>query len=489
MVQEGLATRISRYLKRLVLLPHSAAEAAERSRRIEALLLARSAGQPPRAAEAKPLAQPATGLPAAAGQPTGPRSLQLAELNDVLDRAEAAMASNYAAAMDILNGVTVDLAPPPDLDPFGPAYARWVMDTYLAVTGLQRYEPVRDEADRNVSIDLPLAEYFPFSTRDDDFIGRYLGGVGLILASLALPARSRIVEYGVGWGHVAAALARAGHDVTCVDIEPKFLALAQRQAAALGCKVATHHGQFGDPPFLSESERAAAVVFSEAFHHAFDHLGLIRKLRTDVLAPGGVLILAAEPIYPNFFAPWGIRPDGHALWAVRRHGWMGLGFSETYLITALLREGFVVTRKQVAALRPFGLLYRAELHKGQVSLHDTLLPPDEDASWARPWPEDRGLRWAQDDSLATLDHDTAWTTLTIELWNPHAASLSVELGVGEAAPTMHLNLGAQERRDVALDLPEHGRLLRLRSGTLPASEFNHRDQRLGVAVGTLRYGR
>lgn len=486
--KDAFATRLIRYLRRLVVLPHSAAEAAERSRRIEVLLAAvptEAQPQPPAAEMQEPVA---TILHVETVQPTGPRRVQLAELNGVLDEADVTMATDYAAAMAILNGVVVDLAAPPDVDPFSPAYAQWVMGTYLAVTGHDRYEPLRDEADRNVSIDLPLSEYFPFSTGDDDFIGRYLGGVGLILASLGLPARSRIVEYGIGWGHVAANMARAGHHVTCVDIEAKFLALAQRQAAAFGCTVAIHHGEFGASPFRTGEERAAAVVFSEAFHHAFDHLGVLRKLRTDVLAPGGVLILAAEPIYPNYVVPWGIRPDGHAVWAVRRHGWMELGFSEDYLITALLREGFIVTRTQVASLGPFGLLYRAQLHEGSLELGKTLLPPEEAMSWATPHPEDQGRRWAQEMSIATLDHDPKWSTLTIDLWNPHAVPLDIDIGVGIGAPTTRRRVGPDERLELKLDLPVQGRQLRVRSETAPASTPDSADRRLGVGVEALHYG-
>lgn len=315
------------------------------------------------------------------------RIVALDELDEILDRADSLMGSDYAAAIDLLNDVSLNISPPPSSsEPFGPDYANWVMSTYRRLAGVDAYQPLTHEADRNVTEKLPFSQYFPFNTEDLSFIGRYLTGVGLILTELNLQPRSRVVEYGVGWGHVSASLARAGHHVTCVDIEAKFLQLVHRQAESLGCVVATHHGEFGESPFAPDEPRADAVVFSEAFHHAFDHLRVLRRLRQDVLRPGGILILAAEPVHPAFPVPWGIRPDGHALWAVRRHKWMELGFQEDYLLRALLREGFVVSRTHVEQLGPFGLLYRGRLHEGRVRLTETLLPSTEAASWAPHFP-------------------------------------------------------------------------------------------------------
>jgi SAM-dependent methyltransferase len=320
--------------------------------------------------------------------------------------------------MEIPGGVALKLSPPPPtFDPFGPDYADWVMSTYRRLANLETYKAAVHEADRNVTEDVPLNHYFPFNTGELSFIGRYLAGVGLVLSELGLPPGSRVVEYGVGWGHVATALARAGHNVTCVDIEPKFLRLTQRQAERLGCEVSVYRGAFGDSPFSHDDARADAVVFFEAFHHAFNHVDVLRRLRRDVLRPGGVLILGAEPVHPDFPVPWGIRPDGHALWAVRHQKWMELGFQEEYLIRALLREGFVVSRTQVETLGLFGLLYRARLHEKSVRLGETLLPDTEAASWAPVSSSQEPWRWAQVDSRATLDCNPAWAAITVKVSN------------------------------------------------------------------------
>lgn len=418
------------------------------------------------------------------------QQITLEELDAVLDRADALIHSNYAAAMQALNDVSVDISPPPSAsDPFCPEYANWVMSTYQRVAGVEAYEPAIHEADRNVTEHLPLQQYFPFNTRDLNFIGSYLAGVGMVLAELDLPRGSRVVEYGVGWGHVAAFLARAGHHVTCLDIEPKFLALARRQAQSLGCDVTTYRGTFGDSPFMSGEPRADAVVFFEAFHHAFDHLAVLNRLRRDVLRPGGVLLLAAEPVSPGFPFPWGIRSGGHALWAIRRFKWMELGFQEDYLLRALLREGFLVSRTQVEALGLFGLLYRARLHEGCVRLSKTLLPTTEAASWAPVPPEGEPWLWAQVDSRATLDHDPRWIGVTVTIANYLPVPLRATIDVGGAGPAVQRRFVPGEQSELFISLPPAGRELRVWSETaVPAQSGINDDRRpLGVAVQEIRY--
>jgi SAM-dependent methyltransferase len=418
------------------------------------------------------------------------RRISIEDLDAVLDRADSLIHSDYGAAMAALNDVAVEITPPAAAaDAFSAGYADWVMQTYRRIAAIDAYDVEAHEADRNVVPDLALPEYFPYSTRDLGFIGRYMAGVGMILAELGLPPGSRIVEYGVGWGHVAAALARAGHDVTVVDIEAKFLRLAQRQAEALGCRIGTHYGAFGDRPFPSGEPRADAVVFFEAFHHAFEHLDVLRRLRKDVLRPGGVLLLAAEPVHPAFPYPWGIRPDGHALWAVRRHKWMELGFQEDYLIRALIREGFLVSRIHVEALGPFGLLYRARLHDGHVSTRGLMLPATEAASWAAQPSEGEPHLWAQVDSRATLDHDPSWAGMTVVAANHMPVPLAVTMDAGGAGPAVRRVVAPGERFAQYLSLPASGRELRIWSETaVPALLGVGADRRpLGVAVEEWRY--
>ncbi len=54
-------------------------------------------------------------------------------------------------------------------------------------------------------------------------------------------------------------------------------------------------------------------------------------------------MFASEPVTKLPY-PWGVRLDGESLWAMRRYGWLELGFDRTYFLRLLRREGFRVHR-------------------------------------------------------------------------------------------------------------------------------------------------
>lgn len=55
--------------------------------------------------------------------------------------------------------------------------------------------------------------------------------------------------------------------------------------------------------------------------------------------------MAAEPIVDNFPLPWGLRIDGQSLWAIRRNGWLELGFNSRYFRDLLNRHGWLSERR------------------------------------------------------------------------------------------------------------------------------------------------
>ena len=152
-----------------------------------------------------------------------------------------------------------------------------------------------------------------------------------------LPAHSKVLELGPGWGNTTLALARMGHDVTAIDIEPNFVKLIETRAARVNTPIQVLHGDFA---LISElDDQYDAVLFFECFHHAADHLGVLESLDR-VVAPGGRVIFAAEPITDDFRHPWGLRLDGESLWAIRQNGWFELGFQESYFRKTLERYGW-----------------------------------------------------------------------------------------------------------------------------------------------------
>jgi SAM-dependent methyltransferase len=162
--------------------------------------------------------------------------------------------------------------------------------------------------------------------------GAHLGAIAFLLRNIHLPPGAKVLDVGPGWGNTTLALAQLGFQVTALDIEARFCELIRERTHRVGVQVEVVNDDF----FWIESVigRFDAIVFFESFHHCADHQRLLRALGP-ALAPGGHIYFGAEPITPDFPVPWGIRTDGESLWAIRRHGWLELGFQPGYLRRAL----------------------------------------------------------------------------------------------------------------------------------------------------------
>jgi hypothetical protein len=65
---------------------------------------------------------------------------------------------------------------------------------------------------------------------------------------------------------------------------------------------------------------------------------MLERLRR-LVRPGGLLVLAGEPV-GDFEMPWGVRLDGQSLYAMRKHGWLELGFETSYLGAEAMAQQF-----------------------------------------------------------------------------------------------------------------------------------------------------
>ena len=231
-------------------------------------------------------------------------------------------------------------------DPFGAPYRDFQLALYERIAG-KRYAP------RNEATDIDWrAEWlrpFPFSTRSTATTANHLGAMAFLFRALELPPAARVLEFGPGWGNTTVALAQLGMRVTAVDIERRYCEAIRARAAHQGVEIDVRHDDF----FFAERVHRPfdAAIFFECFHHCDDHLRLLRALRRAV-RPGGRVYFGAEPILENYPVPWGLRMDPEALWAIRRQGWLELGFDEGYFREALARTGWIGT-KQVSADYPW----------------------------------------------------------------------------------------------------------------------------------------
>jgi 2-polyprenyl-3-methyl-5-hydroxy-6-metoxy-1,4-benzoquinol methylase len=231
---------------------------------------------------------------------------------------------------------------PPSMkaDPFSAEYAREQMALYERISGRSyQLENEQTELDVGALVKRP----FPYCTESLQVVGDQLVAIGSLLRRMKVPMGGRVLEFGPGHGNTTMALAQTGYKVTAVDIEARYCDLIKGRAERADVDIEVINSDFMWCERVQEPYDA--VVFFECFHHCADHLRLLRALRS-AIKPGGKIYFAGEPITNEFPMPWGVRLDGESLWAIRKHGWLELGFTETYFTKALAAAGWKVTKFQ-----------------------------------------------------------------------------------------------------------------------------------------------
>lgn len=237
-------------------------------------------------------------------------------------------------------------------EPSSAEYRDWQFELYRWIHG-GPYSSTNEASSFDVAN--AAAQPFPYLTRSPSTVGNHLIAIGHVIRTLDLPAGSRVLEFGPGWGNTTIALARMGYKVTAIDIEQNFVDLIKERARRKNLAVDVRQGDFACARQLDS--QYDAVLFFECFHHCADHRGMIAGLDR-IVAPGGRVIFAAEPIYEEFPIPWGLRLDGESLWAIRKHGWLELGFKESYFTAAMKGHGWRLA-KSVCTETPWGTVFTA----------------------------------------------------------------------------------------------------------------------------------
>jgi 2-polyprenyl-3-methyl-5-hydroxy-6-metoxy-1,4-benzoquinol methylase len=260
-------------------------------------------------------------------------------LDAKLAECDAALKISDDELRKVFSSFRMDISREVPSDPFSDEYRDFQMALYQRLHG--RAYDVAHEA---TPFDVAAADRrpFPYYTNSCKTAGFFTMGVGFLLHCLDLPAGSRVMEFGPGWGNSTIAMALTGLKVTAIDIEQNFCRLLELRAKRHDVDVDVVCGDFSWAETVTEPFDAA--VFFECFHHCADHMRLLRALQR-AIKPGGKIYFAAEPITRDFPVPWGLRGDGESLWAIRRHGWLELGFNERYFEEALARTGWIATKK------------------------------------------------------------------------------------------------------------------------------------------------
>jgi 2-polyprenyl-3-methyl-5-hydroxy-6-metoxy-1,4-benzoquinol methylase len=418
------------------------------------------------------------------GGPNGIELIDLSQLDDLLRRAdEVGERGTFTDRWEFLADYRLhyDQGTLPD-DPFSEEYRRAQLDLYRVIANVSEYEPRVNEV-ISVDVDERLRQPAPFDAGSTAAAGDHLIAYGFLCRLLDLGPGDRVLEYGAGQGNISLLLATMGLDVTAIDISPDFIELIRRRAARDGVALTAVLGEFGDPP--PDREPVDAVLFFEAFHHSFDHVSLVRALR-ELLTPGGRVFFAGEPILETpaqpWAGPWGVRIDGVSLGAIRQDHCFELGFSVSYFVRMLMRNGFLVTFHECAE-SAIGNTWIARRNDGVVIPSQLKLPPDEELSWGpRGVEPDETFRFAGPSTRLTLDEDLAWRAVKVTLTNRLPIELSAAVSLGTART--EVSVAPSEEVIVRVPLPLGPRTLMIDSATaVPAQLGVNEDQTpVGLAV-------
>jgi len=237
-------------------------------------------------------------------------------------------------------------------DPWSEEYKNKQFELYKYISG-KHYNVANEVSDFNVedASNVP----FPYYTESCPTVGNHLIAIGFLIKTMNLQANSNILEFGPGWGNTTEILARMGHRITAVDIEKNFTDLIELRAKKLDLDI---HTVCDDFAYIEKiDEPVDVVLFFECFHHCSDHIRLIKNLDKAV-ADNGIVVFSAEPITNDFPIPWGLRMDGESLWAIRKNGWLELGFTEDYFRATLDKFGWSLS-KHICNETPWGTIFIA----------------------------------------------------------------------------------------------------------------------------------
>ncbi|MFP4892148.1 DUF7024 domain-containing protein [Paraburkholderia sp. EG304] len=229
-----------------------------------------------------------------------------------------------------------DLSEMKRLDPVSDTYIARVKSVHEEIIGRTHDAHLEGLPDANLNPEHERDWPYPWGTKSAGTVGISLIAYGFLIKVANLPPSARILEVGCGVGSLTTNLSRMGYRVDALDPNE------------LQCKIirdATKH--YPEPPNViaqtldqwlasrTANYKYDAVIFFESFHHVIDHRDCLREMLINHLELDAKIILAAEPILEQENSllpyPWGPRLDGESLRAMRRWGWLELGFTRAYI--------------------------------------------------------------------------------------------------------------------------------------------------------------
>jgi SAM-dependent methyltransferase len=225
------------------------------------------------------------------------------------------------------------------LDPLSADYFALQNRLYQTITGA----PYRETISELTSFDKEAAAvgHLAYPNRAPETLNQHFGAMARMVEQFSRPGPLRILEAGSGWGFSAEYLARLGHQVVGVEINPDFVETATRRSRRLGLDIDYRLGTFEQLPGGSD-ERFDVIFTSGAFHHSRAPAAALRGMVAR-LSPDGQIILASEPFTPpDPWPAWGLRTDPLPVYCIAKFGWWESGWTREFMASLFAQLGLVM---------------------------------------------------------------------------------------------------------------------------------------------------
>jgi len=257
----------------------------------------------------------------------------IAELDDILKELDSAAKVSDDELRKLFDTFKMEFNTLVPKDPYSKEYSDFQFEIYSKISG-KKYCIENEISD--FDLDAITKKPFPYCCSCTT-AGSHFSLIAQAISVMNLKPNSRVIELGAGWGNITLILSMMGHDVTVIEINPKFCTLIGRRAGQVGTKIDIINDDFS---YIEKVDRPAdAILFFESFHHTSDHVRIIKGL-DKATTRGGKVFFASEPITDDFPIPWGIRLDGQSLWSIRNFGWYEIGFNTRYFVRTLSKFGW-----------------------------------------------------------------------------------------------------------------------------------------------------
>ena len=418
---------------------------------------------------------------------TNKEYISINELDDFVEKANLIGSNSHSDRNTFLMTRSIPYSLDFPHDPWSVAYKVWVTAQWKKITGVDSYDVSYEQA-TNLSVESAALNPYPFSSKDIRFISEYNIGIFFLIKHLDNVPGVDVLEYGVGWGGTSLALMQSGFNVTAVDIDRQWLEIIQLRANQLKMQnqLTVYCAAFGDVP--SKEQKFDAVVFYECFHHCLEQDSVLAKIVSQ-LNPNGLILFAGECIYPDYPIPWGVRQDGHAVWAIRSYKWMELGFSEDYFILFMRRHGLTLEKYTCSDAGAFGVLYKARLIPEGINYGRTQLTSQEKGFFSSEPSESIHTRFTDGSALLQLpSSDTKIACIELKNWLPIVLKCNLKTKAG-----FEWQEGVQPNCTVFIDVPlvSEGYICEIKiesEAFEPASLGVNNDKRkLGISVGFIMF--